>query len=298
MRVVSHLALAVGSVFLVACANGNSKTTTFDSTAYSCPLPEPIYSEIRELVPARNGKGRKNARYAKATTVDAMTVYPWVDGQVYPIAVQAGRMTTVRLWPGESVPGQIAWLDHENFKVGKTQYGTEQGPITTLVLRAVKPGVETPMFVATDKRGIQLRVVSYSKPAMDMVRWGPPPDSEFGFEDLSPQLSKGVMTAALGGPGIDPTTVNRSYDVLVKSGNPRWTPISVADYGGSQVYIEFPDGLGNLSRPALYDVIDGDLRGSIPYSAQGRFYRTHRSFSEAELRLGADAVRIVRTSGR
>ena len=108
------------------------------------------------------------------------------------------------------------------------------------------------------------------------------------------------MTASLGGTyaGIDPTSVNRNYSVSVKSGQPRWTPVSVADYGGTQVFIEFPDGLSAMPQPVLYDVAGGDLRGAIPYSVQGRFYKTHRSFTEAELRLGSDAVRIARTASR
>ena len=79
------------------------------------------------LVPGRPN-GVRNGRTIRPSTVDAVTVFPYVEGKVFPVAVSPGYLTTLLLEPGEQMPGKAAIGDPDpaRWLVEKTVAGSEK----------------------------------------------------------------------------------------------------------------------------------------------------------------------------
>lgn len=256
-------------------------------TAAVSPAPPP--SEARVLVPGRPNGGR-NGRTVRPSTVDAVTVFPYVEGKIFPVAVSPGYLTTLLLEPGEQMPGKAAIGDPDpaRWLVEKTVAGSEKGPVIALLIKPGTPGISTNVFIPTSRRTYQLDVTSYKKRAMDMVRWT--------YPERNPAIPDSFM---IRDAAFDPTALNRDYRIDVVGGErPRWTPVAAFDLG-TRSYVEFPANIGQVSAPALFVVEEGGLVSPAPFRPRGRFYEIDRTFSVAELRQGETVVRITRggTSG-
>jgi type IV secretion system protein VirB9 len=249
------------------------------------PAPPPL-SESRVLV---NGtaSGSTRGRTVKPRTVDAVTVFPYQDGKVYPVAVSPGYLTALLLEPGEQMPGKAAIGDPDpaRWLVEKTTAGSAKGPVVALLIKPGAPGIATNVFIPTNRRTYQLDVTSYTKRAMDMVRWTYPERSP-----ATPELPAAEAP-------FDPAMLNRDYRIDVVEGDrPRWTPVAAFDVG-TRSYVEFPANIGQVSAPALFVLDEGGLALPAPFRPRGRFYEIDRTFSAAELRQGETVVRITRGAG-
>jgi type IV secretion system protein VirB9 len=249
------------------------------------PVPAPP-SEARPLVAApKPGNGRP-ARTVTPHTVDAVTVFPYQDGKVYPIAVSPGYLTVLLLEPGEQMPGKAAIGDPDpaRWLVEKTTAGSAKGPVVALLIKPGAAGISTNLFVPTSRRVYQLDVTSYARRAMDMVQW------------RYPERSLGMPEPVAAEVPFDPALLNRNYRIEVARGSrPRWTPVAAFDLG-ARSYVEFPANIGEVSAPALF-VLDDGLAQPAPFRPRGRFYEIDRTFGAAELRQGDTVVRITRSAG-
>lgn len=241
-------------------------------------------SESRALVPGTANR-LSNGRTVRPSTVDAVTVFPYQDGKVYPVAVSPGYLTTLLLEPGEQMPGKAAIGDPDpaRWLVEKTVAGSEKGPVVALLIKPGLAGLSTNVFIPTNRRIYQLDVTSYARRAMDMVRW------------TYPERSSSAPDAFVArDTPFDPTTLNRDYRIDVVGGaRPRWTPVAAFDLG-TRSYIEFPANIGQVSAPALFVIDEGGLATPAPFRPRGRFYEIDRVFGTAELRQGETVVRITR----
>ena len=246
--------------------------------------PAPPPSESRVLV---NGTGPGRGRTVKPRTVDAVTVFPYADGKIYPVAVSPGYLTALLLEPGEQMPGKAAIGDPDpaRWLVEKTTAGSPKGPVVALLIKPGAPGISTNVFIPTNRRTYQLDVTSYAKRAMDMVRWTYPERSTAPEPSTTPEAP------------FDPAALNRDYRIEVVEGErPRWTPVAAFDVG-SRSYVEFPANIGQVSAPALFVIDETGLAAPAPFRARGRFYEIDRVFQVAELRQGETVVRISRGAG-
>jgi hypothetical protein len=86
----------------VGCAAVEEPTSLAVPPELAAPVaaPAPVAalppSEARVLVPGTPNGGR-NGRTVRPSTVDAVTVFPYVDGKIYPVAVSPGYLTTLLL---------------------------------------------------------------------------------------------------------------------------------------------------------------------------------------------------------
>ena len=243
-------------------------------------------SEPRILVTGSAGGESTRGRTVKPRTVDAVTVFPYQDGKVYPVAVSPGYLTALLLEPGEQMPGKAAIGDPDpaRWLVEKTTAGSPKGPVVALLIKPGASGISTNVFIPTNRRTYQLDVTSYARRAMDMVRW------------TYPERTAAPEPAPAEAP-FDPATLNRDYRIDVVEGErPRWTPVAAFDVG-SRSYVEFPANIGQVSAPALFVLDEGGLAIPAPFRPRGRFYEIDRTFSAAELRQGETVVRITRSAG-
>lgn len=274
----------------VGCATEDEATSFLPPPPIVGPVVQEmpvVPSEPRELVPGKPKKA-SSGRTVKPTTVNAVTVFQYVEDKVYPIATSPGYFTAVLLEPGEAMPGKAAIGDPDptRWRIDKTTYGTPKGPVVALLIKPGDVGLKTNVFIATAKRAYQLVVTSYAKPAMDQVRWRFP-------EPLEPEPPQQI--AAAHQAALDPLAFYFDYRITVTDGDkPRWMPLRAFDLGTKR-FIQFPANLGSqISAPALF-VVDGN-GNSIPanFRPVGSLYEIDARFDVAELRLGGSTVRIVR----
>lgn len=250
----------------------------------------PVENEPRQLIPAKQKKSSKPSRTVKPKTVNAVTVFDYVEDKVYPVAVSPGFFTAITLQPGEKMPGKVAIGDPDQTKwrVDSTVYGSSKGPVVTILLKPGDAGLKTNLFIATDRRSYQLIVTSFAKPAMDQVRWE--------YQD-EPEVARPVVAAqpAPQQVALDPVSFNFDYRISVAHGDsPRWLPVRTFDTGIKR-YIEFPGNLGQqVSAPALFSIDQAGNAVPIQFRPIGKWYEIDRQFSVAELRLDGSVVRIVK----
>lgn len=278
----------------VGCANvGDDEPTSI--------LPAPVQimevvpqipaQEVRELVP---GKAAKPVRKRTVTpkTVDAVTLFPFEENRIYPIATSPGFFTSIILEPGEAMPGKAALGDPDpmNWIIEKTIAGSPGGPVVVLLIKPGKAGIKTNVFIPTNRRTYQLDVTSYAKRAQDMVKFTFPPKT-------GGQQSPTLAMACAGGGEFMPGAMHRNFVISVASGDkPRWMPVSAFEYQ-NRVFIEFPSSLGQISAPALFTVGEDGMAVPAPFRVKdNRFYEVDRYFAAAELRQGETIVSIKRSS--
>ncbi|MFO1155196.1 MAG: TrbG/VirB9 family P-type conjugative transfer protein [Rhodospirillales bacterium] len=263
-------------------------TTDVPPTSFALPPEMPAeVTATPALPPSEPQVLVTRGRTVKPRTVDAVTVFPYEDGKVYPVAVSPGYLTALLLEPGEQMPGKAAIGDPDpaRWLVEKTTAGSPKGPVVALLIKPGAPGIATNVFIPTNRRTYQLDVTSSTRRAMDMVRWTYP---ERGT--ANPELAPAEAP-------FDPATINRDYRIDVVEGDrPRWTPVAAFDVG-SRSYVEFPANIGQVSAPALFVLDEGGLAIPAPFRPRGRFYEIDRTFSAAELRQGETVVRITRSAG-
>lgn len=254
------------------------------------PMPP---QEVRELVP---GKAAKLVRKRTVTpkTVDAVTLFPFEENRIYPVATSPGFFTSIILEPGEAMPGKAALGDPDpmNWIIEKTLAGSPSGPVVVLLIKPGKAGLKTNVFIPTNRRTYQLDVTSYAKRAQDMVKFTFPPKQN--GQQVAPAA---YQMACTGGGEFSPGTMYRNFVISVASGDkPRWMPVEAFEYA-NKTYIAFPTALGQISAPALFIIADGGMVVPAAFRVKdNRFYEIDKQFVAGELRQGDTIVSIRRTS--
>jgi conjugative transfer protein CagX len=146
-----HLLLTPLVLACVGCAAVEEPTSLAVPPELATPVAAPPPSEARVLVPGTPNGGR-SGRTVRPSTVDAVTVFPYVDGKIYPVAVSPGYLTTLLLEPGEQMPGKAAIGDPDpaHWLVEKTVAGSEKGPVVALLIKPGSEGISTNVFIPTN----------------------------------------------------------------------------------------------------------------------------------------------------
>lgn len=282
----------------VGCASIEDLTTFTSLPAppvASAPIvpaaPVAPESEQRELVPAKPVK-QVQRRTVKPKTVDAVTLFPFEENRIYPIATSPGFFTSIHLQAGEKMPGKAALGDPDpsNWIVEKTIGAGPDGPEVILLIKPGRAGLKTNMIIPASGHTYQLDVTSYEKRAMDIVRW------KISTPVISQPIAQVNQCFANSETlSFDPTTFNRNYVISVTQGDPpKWIPVSAFDIG-SKAFIEFPGTLGQISAPALFVVDNSGILIPASFRVRGRFYEIDRTFDSAELRQGNSTVSVKRS---
>lgn len=255
------------------------------------PLPP---SEPRVLVPEKKIKKSAPQRTVKPVTVDAATEFAYVPARIYQIATSPGFFTAIQLEVGEKMPGKAALgnPDKLDWTVEKTAAGSGPNKQVILLIAPSIAGMKTNMLIATDRRTYQLDVTSYTKRAMDVVRWKYP-------EAEQPEPSVAVPAITADTIEFNPDTFHSSYSITTTQPAPLWVPIRVFDIGSAnRTYVQFPGRLGQISAPPVF-IADATGVANIPIVPRisGTWYEIPRLFGQAELRQGDVIVTIRRAAG-
>jgi len=264
------------------------------------PVPQPLplpgqLKTIRPAVPADPGEPLEQVAHqrsaaelgpADAKTINAITVYPFVEGALYQLYAAPEQVTDVALQPGEKLKSAAAG-DTVRWVVGDTLSGAGADEQVHILVKPFAAGLATNLVILTDRRAYHLELSSADDPAMSAVAWTYPHDELMA-------LTRRTEAAAAQMPIETGLTLEElRFRYRIEGDTPPWRPLTVFD-DGSKVYIEFSGRIDQGEMPPLF-VLGQDGRAElVNYRVRRNYYIVDRLFAAAELRLGEDPQAVVR----
>ena len=226
--------------------------------------------------------------------INAVQVYPFYAGPIYPIYTAPGQITDIVLQEGEQVVGYgpVATGDTVRWIIGDTEIRVGTTKKIHILVKPRRPELVTNLVINTDRRTYLLELRSTEKTYTASVSWQYPEDQLIALR----RQNAAAETAAPIAAGVDLAAIKFRYSI--EADDPAWRPLRAFD-DGNKVYIEFPSGIVQGEMPSLFVI--GPSGGSelVNHRVTRNYYIVDRLFAAAELRLGDKGserrVRIVRT---
>ncbi|GAB4530692.1 MAG: P-type conjugative transfer protein TrbG [Amphiplicatus sp.] len=228
--------------------------------------------------------------------VNAVQVYPFMDGALYRLYAAPEQVTDIALEPGEvlnsvSAGDTVRWIVGDTVSGGpNSRNGGEQ---VHILVKPIAPSLKTNLVITTDRRAYHLEMRSFRETYMAAISWTYPQD----------QLSRRREQAALANgkaeqvvaANVNAADLNFRYEI--EGDRPHWRPVRAFD-DGRQVFIQFPENIAQGEAPPLFVLSAKGAPELVNYRMRGNYYVVDRLFAAAELRLGQkrqQVVRIIRT---
>tara|TARA_R110000787_G_scaffold15402_3_gene47497 strand:- start:10152 stop:11048 length:897 start_codon:yes stop_codon:yes gene_type:complete len=225
--------------------------------------------------------------------VNAVQIYPYVEGALYQLYAAPERVSDIALQPGEDLVS-VAAGDTVRWIVGDTTSGAGTDRRTHILVKPTAAGIQTNLIITTDRRSYHLQLESTPQTAMAALSWTYPADELLAIKRAGDAAQARSSIAE----GLD---IDRLYFGYGISGdNPSWRPVRVFD-DGVQVFIAFPETIAHDEAPPLFVTGGKGEAQLVNYRMRGNYYVVDRLFEAAELRLGSkpqSVVRITRKADR
>jgi type IV secretion system protein VirB9 len=238
--------------------------------------------------PAKDGRRAAIREPEDGAQLGALLVYPWSEGALYRLYAAPGQVSDIALQPGETLIS-VAAGDTVRWIIGDTVSGTGASRRTHVLVKPSDAGLESNMVIATDRRVYHVEVESGAGAAMTGIAWSYPAGALLALRKARAErpVASGIAVESL------------DFGYTIEGDTPSWRPLRAFD-DGHQVFIQFPETLGEDEAPPLF-VTGRDGRPQlVNYRVRGHYYVVDRLFAAAELRLGKErqqVVRIVRQRG-
>jgi len=220
--------------------------------------------------------------------LNAVQVYPFMDGALYQLYAAPEQVTDIALEPGERLHSVSAG-DTVRWIVGDTSSGTAAGERTHILVKPIAPNLKTNLVIATDKRAYHLEMRSFRDTYMAAISWTYPEDALVKRRaENAVATSRAEATIAA---GFDLDTLKFRY--AIEGDRPAWRPVRAFD-DGRQVFIQFPESIAQGEAPPLFVTGASGAPELVNYRMRGAYYVVDRLFANAELRLGGKAQQVVR----
>jgi type IV secretion system protein TrbG len=224
----------------------------------------------------------------RAGYVNAVQVYPYVEGTLYRLYAAPERVTDIALQPGEAVTS-VAAGDTVRWIVGDTTSGSGAGRRTHILVKPNSAGLATNLVITTDRRVYHLQLESTRTTAMAALSWTYPQDALIALQGATLAAEAAMPVAS--GLAVE----NLRFGYRISGDDPPWRPLRAFD-DGRQTFIEFPASIGQGEAPPLFVLDERGEAALVNYRMAGRYYVVDRLFAQAELRLGAGRQAVVRIS--
>ena len=220
--------------------------------------------------------------------VNAVHVYPYVEGAIYRAVTAPERVTDIALQAGETLVS-VASGDTVRWVIGDTTSGAGPSKRTHVLVKPISAGLATNLVITTDRRSYHVALSSVQRTAMTALSWSYPQDALLAVS--RPAVTTEAATPPATSTGLEVEQLRFSY--LLSGDRPAWRPLRAFD-DGRQTYIEFPPTLAVGEAPPLFLIGAEGEPQLVNYRVKGRFYVVDRIFDVAELRLGTKKQQIVR----
>lgn len=215
---------------------------------------------------------------SKRDFYNSIVEYNYKDGKVYDIIVNATSVTDIRLEGGESVSGNIALGETENWTI-ETTMSVENGSETLhFLVRSEEESGETVLIVPTNRRTYYLRLIATKGRSMIGVRF------KYKSSDLlsskGPNSSATYPISSKNSNMYDVDVRNLSFAYRIES-NSDIAPTSVFSNESSTFFQFDPRFVYQKSAPSLY-LKRGNKLELINYTIRGNLYFTATVIGENE----------------
>jgi type IV secretion system protein VirB9 len=267
------------------------------------PSPRAAPVEAAPVATARQPRARKQSRAERGVAianreatrepavhgfVNAVQIYPFVEGALYQLYAAPERVTDIALQPGEALIS-VAAGDTARWIVGDTTSGEGATRRTHVLVKPFASGLATNLVITTGRRAYHLALKSTPATAMIAVSWTYPQDALLALKRDATEREALAPVAS----GIVPEKLR--FDYVITGDRPAWRPLRAFD-DGQRTYVEFAATLADGEAPPLFLIGRGGEAQLVNYRLQGRFYVVDRLFDAAELRLGLKHQAVVRIS--
>jgi type IV secretion system protein VirB9 len=258
--------------------------------------PTPDLPDPASRVNAANAAARMQP--VRNGFINAIQIYPFVDGALYQVYTAPGQITDISLQPGEQLVGSgpVAAGDTVRWIIGDTESGVGASRQVHILVKPTRASLMTNLVINTTSRTYHIELRSTDKTYMASVSWQYPQDQLIALHRQNAEARAAEPVAS----GIDLTQVNFRYQV--SGDRVPWKPLRAFD-DGRQVFIEFPRGVAQGEMPPIFVVgPQGNTSELVNYRVRANYMIVDRLFAAAELRFGSgksqQRVRIARTDGR
>jgi P-type conjugative transfer protein TrbG len=276
-----------------ANANGDGKAPKGYQPRTDVPLNSTALEAVRVSETWRVGQD------TPAAGPDGRVLYAY--GAGLPIVVCAPlRICMIELQSGEKITGEPQIGDSVRWNISPAIYGQGEDATSVIVLKPQEPGLDTNLFVTTDRRAYYLRLVSKPQDYVARVAFSYPNEenSQKWQQHLVAQRAQAqeIKREAQLTPAMI-TAEKLNFNYKITGGNDELRPIRVFD-DGAKTYIQMRLEIENREAPVLV-VLGSDGKGEmINYRVQQQTYIVDRLIGRAQLILGAgkkaQKVEIIR----
>lgn len=269
-------------------------------TATPYPLPGQLkpLEDAQELAPSLKPFQRIDTANERAKIepdlgrfLNAVQVYPFMEGALYRLYAAPEQVTDITLQPGERL-NSVSAGDTVRWVVGDTTSGGKDGEQVHILVKPIAPNLSTNLVIATDRRAYHLEMRSFRETYMAAISWTYPQEQlTRRRNENNRMLVEASHTIA---DNVDPDELKFRYDI--EGDKPHWRPVRAFD-NGKQVFIQFPDNIAQGEAPPLFVLNRKGAPELVNYRMRGNYYVVDRLFTAAELRLGEkpqQTVRIIR----
>ena len=224
--------------------------------------------------------------------VNAVQVYPFMDGALYRLYAAPEQVTDIALEPGERL-NSVSSGDTVRWIVGDTVSGSANGEQVHILVKPIAPNLKTNLVIATDRRAYRLEMRSFRETYMAAISWTYPQDQLTRRREQAALVSSKAEQVV--SANVNAADLNFRYEI--EGDRPHWRPVRAFD-DGKQVFIQFPENIAQGEAPPLFILSAKGAPELVNYRMRGNYYVVDRLFAAAELRLGEkrqQIVRIVRT---
>ena len=316
-------ACATGAADTASIAPAAPKTVAFDAAQIreivEKPTPYPLPGQLKPLPEKRALSLKPFERIETANErakiepdldrfVNAVQVYPFMEGALYRLYAAPEQVTDIALEPGErlnsvSAGDTVRWIigDTSSGSIGGGSPGSGASGLTDasakgervhILVKPIAANLSTNLVIATDRRAYHLEMRSFRETYMAAISWTYPQGELTRRGGDGQRVYDRFPAAPLA--GVDPAALDFGY--AIEGDRPPWRPLRAFD-NGEQVFIEFPDAIAQGEAPPLFVLSDKGAAELVNYRMRGRYYVVDRLFARAELRLGEKSqtrVRVVR----
>jgi type IV secretion system protein VirB9 len=195
--------------------------------------------------------------------VNAVQVYPFMEGSLYRLYAAPEQVTDIALEPGERL-NSVSAGDTVRWIVGDTTSGGATGEQTHILVKPIAPNLRTNLVIATDRRAYHLEMRSFRDTYMAAISWTYPEAAIVRKRGDAKMLARSEIKVA----GVEPGDLNFRYDI--DGDRPAWRPVRALD-DGKQVFIQFPESIAQGEAPPLFILGRNGAPELVNYRMRGAY---------------------------
>jgi type IV secretion system protein TrbG len=209
------------------------------------------------------------------------------------------RVCVLELQPGEKIVGEPHIGDSVRWIVSPASSGKDELAVAMIIIKPKSAGLDTNLFVTTDRRAYYLRLISKPEDYIARVAFAYPDDDEAKWKAYLSREQEQRRKEEFEASQIAPveTLENLYFNYTIQGGDQNIRPVRVVD-DGKKTYIQMPPETAHRDLPTLAVLGPDGKAELVNYRVKADMYIVDRIFDRGALILGtgkkAQRAEIIR----